>query len=376
VPRVLVAGTFDYDARSRVIISALRLSGFELEVINEPLWGPQRYVLVDQPKLALALKAARTYARLLLRLLRAQRADVLVVLYPGHLDMPLVAAVARLRRVPVLFDMFLSVEDTLVADRSFRQPDSMFARFTRIVDRVASRCATIILTDTPEDADHFAELTGVPRTRFRVLWVGAPDDVFHPLPETSPIPNLVLFYGTYIPLHGAETIIRAAKLLEADDIRFVLIGDGQERPKAERLVKELASGNVELSGLVQLEQLPMQIASAALCLGIFGTTPKAARVVPHKVFQCLAVGRPVLTADTPAIRSAFDAEVATVRAGDAPALAIAIRELLGDTERLESLASAGHARYERDYSEPALGRQLTSIVDELTVDRTADKARP
>ncbi len=365
MPRVLVAGTFDYDARSRVIIAALRLAGVELEVIHEPLWGPQRYVLVDQPKLALAFKAARTYARLLLRLLRARRADALVVLYPGHLDMPLVAAVARLRRIPVLFDMFLSVEDTLVTDRSYRRQESIFGRFTRIVDRVACRLATIILADTPEDADHFAELTGVPRTRFRVLWVGAPDDVFHPLPETSPIPNLVLFYGTYIPLHGVETIIRAAKLLEADDVRFLLIGDGQERSKAEHLVDELSSGNVELSGLVELEQLPAQIASAALCLGIFGTTAKAARVVPHKVFQCLAVGRPVLTADTAAIRSAFDGEVATVPAGDSAALAAAIRELLADQDRLAALSATGHARYERDYSEPALGRQMAKIVAAL-----------
>jgi glycosyltransferase involved in cell wall biosynthesis len=102
-----------------------------------------------------------------------------------------------------------------------------------------------------------------------------------------------------------------------------------------------------------------------LCLGIFGTTAKAARVVPHKVFQCLAVGRAVLTADTPAIRSAFDGEVATVPAGDAPALAIAIRELLADQDRLAALSAAGHARYERDYSEPALGRQMARIVADL-----------
>ena len=298
MPRVLVAGTFDDDARSRVVIKALRLSGAELELIREPLWGQQRYVLVNQPKLLLGLRALRAYGRLLVRVLRAKRSDLVVVLYPGHLDMPLISGIARLRRTPVLFDMFLSAYDSLVTDRSYRRPGSTFGRVARVVDTIGCRCANLILADTPQDADHFADLTGVSRERFRVLWVGAPDDVFRPLPAISPISNLVLFYGTYIPLHGIDTIVRAAKLLEDEGIRFLVIGEGQERPRIETIVQELSIQNVELRGLIDLEQLPVQIASAALCLGIFGTTAKAARVVPHKVFQCLAVGRPVLTADT------------------------------------------------------------------------------
>jgi glycosyltransferase involved in cell wall biosynthesis len=362
---VLVAGTFDDDARSRVVIEALRLSGADLDIIREPLWGSQRYVLVNQPKLRLGLRALRAYARLLWRVSKAKRSDLVVVLYPGHLDMPLISAIARLKHTPVLFDMFLSAYDSLVTDRSYRRPGSAFARAARVVDRVACRCADLVLADTPQHADHFAHLTDVSRERFRVLWVGAPDEVFRPLTAISPISNLVLFYGTYIPLQGVDTIVRAAKLLEDEGIRFLLIGEGQERPRIETIVQELSIQNVELRGLIDLEELPAQIASAALCLGIFGTTAKAARVVPHKVFQCLAVGRPVVTADTPAIQSAFDGEVATAPAGDPRALAIAIRDLLGDESRLSSLASAGHRRYERDYSERALARQIGRIVDEL-----------
>jgi len=130
---------------------------------------------------------------------------------------------------------------------------------------------------------------------------------------------------------------------------------------------------------VPLKEMPLEIAAASLCLGIFGTSAKAGRVIPNKVFECLAVGRPVVTADTPAIRGAFDGEVAVVPAGDPDALAREIKSLLADPTRLASLASSGHERYRRDYSEEALGKLLAGYVAELAARRptaTSDGPRP
>jgi len=279
--------------------------------------------------------------------------------------MPLIGAVARFRRVPVLFDTFISLHDTVVGDRGLRKPASAVGRLTRLVDRIACRSASLVLADTPAHADYFAGLTGLPRDRFRILWLGAQEDVFHPVADATPQERLVVFHGTFIPLQGLETIVRAAKLLEHDNVRIRVIGDGQERPRIEALVRELDVPNLELVGLLPIDELPAEIASAALCLGIFGTTPKAGRVVPNKLFECLAVGRPVVTADTPAIRSAFDGEVAVVPPGDPEALARRIRELLDDDEQRRDLAEAGHARFVRDYSEAALSKLLASYVTEL-----------
>ncbi len=228
-----------------------------------------------------------------------------------------------------------------------------------------ARSADLVVADTPAHAAYFSELTGVPRERFRVLWVGAQERVFSPAPEVAAVPRLVLFYGTYVPLQGIDTIVRAAKLLEHDDVRIRIIGDGQERERIEELVADLGVPNVELVGMVPLEDLPGEIARASLCLGIFGTSEKASRVVPNKLFEALAVGRPVVTADTEAIRSAFDGEVATVPAGDPGALAGAIRELLDDPERLGHLAAAGRARFVESYSAPALTRLLERIIADV-----------
>lgn len=371
-PRVLLAGTFEPEfARNRVIRSLLERAGFDVAVLRRPLWGSRRYALVDSPKLGLALRGVRAYASLVWALCRVERPDAIMVLYPGYFDMPLVGAVARLRRIPVVFDLFISLHDTLVGDRGLRSPQSLAGRAARLVDRLACRSARLVLADTPAHADFFSDLTGVARDRFRTLWLGAQGDVFHPVSGAVSEPNLVLFHGTFIRLQGLDTIVRAAKLLEPENVRFRLVGDGQERPAIEALVGTLGARNVELTGLLPLERIPHEIAGASVCLGIFGTTEKAARVVPNKVFECIAMGRPVVTGDTPAIRAAFSGELVLVPVGDPEQLARALRELLAAPDRLAELGAAGRARFERDYAEAPLARMLAGYLNEILAAPTA-----
>ena len=173
--RVLVAGTFDPDfRRNRVVMTLLERTGFEVEVVQRTLWGTERVALVNASKGKLVTRALRVYPSLLWATLRAKRPDVLLVLYPGYIDMPLLSAVARSRRVPVVFDTFISLHDTVVGDRALRSPTSLLGRATRLADRIACRRADVVIADTPPDADYFAGLADVPRDRFRVLWLGAP----------------------------------------------------------------------------------------------------------------------------------------------------------------------------------------------------------
>lgn len=365
--RVCLAGTFDPQFhRNRILRELLGRTGCEVVVCHVRLWGRREDRIVRGGRLRVVLRALRAYPLLAWRLLAIPKPDVVLVAYPGHFDMPLLAPLARLRGAPVLFDTFLSLYDTIVADRQLVSARSFTARLAARADRVACRLADRVLVDTPQHGEYFAARSGLPRDRFRTLWVGAHEAVFRPQPQVSPVPRQVLFYGTFIPLHGVATIVRAAKLLEGEGIGFRIIGRGQERPAVERLMAQLGSANVELLDPILLEELPAEIARATLCLGIFGTSDKARRVIPNKLFECLAVGRPVVTGDTPAIRGAFaDGEIAMVPPGDPEALAAGIRSLVADDPRREEIGRAGHARYRRDYSQDALADLLRHTIEQV-----------
>src|SRR3546814_10781357 len=112
----------------------------------------------------------------------------------------------------------------------------------------------------------------------------------------------VLFYGQFIPLHGVDTVIRAARLLRNEPVEWQIIGQGQVAPCIRAMLAEEPLPKLHWLEWVEYRQLKQFIAEAELCLGIFGPSEKAASVIPNKVFQLVAAGRPVITRDSAAIR--------------------------------------------------------------------------
>jgi len=192
-----------------------------------------------------------------------------------------------------------------------------------------------------------------------VCFVGAEERLFEPGWHRAD-EFVALFVGKLIPLQGVDTILAAARL--APDIRFRIVGSGQ--------LDELLSDpppNVEHVPWVEYEQLPDEIRQAGCSLGVFGTTGKARRVIPNKAFQAIACGAPLVTADTPAARELLSDEASAllVPAGDAEALAGAIRRLAADPELASRIAAGGRAAYERKASEAVLGERWREIIERL-----------
>ena len=257
--------------------------------------------------------------------------DMVLVTFPGHYLMPLAWVLTRFPRRKLVFDAFISLSDTLVDDRGKVSWMHPYAWFLYAVDYVSCHMADEVLLDTQAHREFFIRRFKLKPERVRVVYLGSRTDLFFPK-ETPKNPNRfdVLFYGTYIPLQGVEHIIEAAAILQPvyPHIQFTLIGSGQTYRQIRALAERKKVHNVSFMPRVPFRELPDRIRSAHLNLGIFGTSGKAQRVIPHKVYDAVACGMHVLTADTPAIRERFtDGEgVLLCEAGNAKAIAEKIAE--------------------------------------------------
>jgi glycosyltransferase involved in cell wall biosynthesis len=336
------------------------------------VWGHDRFTTVRGSRARLALRALRSYARLVLQAAVVPRPDAVVVLYPGHVDMLLLAPIWKLRGVPVVFDPLVSLRDTVVTDRAMVRAGSLPARIVAGVDRVAFALADLVVVDTPEVAAFYRERFGLRSSRTVVIWPGTDTETLGPPAADTGDDGRVMFHGNFIPLHGIETIVRAAALLADTDVEIRVIGGGQERPAVEALVRELGGvPRLTLVDAMPLRGIGDEIRAASVCLGIFGTKPKTGRVVPFKVFEYMALARPIVTADTPAARDALGDDAVLVPPGDAPALADAIRALLVDVDRRRRLGRAAGTRFANRYSTTAQAPTLRASLDRLAAPRRA-----
>ncbi|HAZ29027.1 MAG TPA: hypothetical protein DCY48_04630 [Candidatus Magasanikbacteria bacterium] len=216
-------------------------------------------------------------------------------------------------RVPIIFDAFTSIYDTFVEDRKLAGRYSIKAIYYYLLDFFSCRAAHSIVCDTKEHEQYFRRMFHVGNAkRFLILPVTidcAFIDAITPEGLESVFPKQtfnVLFYGNYIPLQGIEYIIRAAHIIKNEtNIHFTLIGAGQTRPFIESLYKELRLKNITFIDRMSYTDLIRHIKSSDICLGIFGNTEKARRVIPNKVLDCMACGKVVITGKNPEMARNF-----------------------------------------------------------------------
>jgi glycosyltransferase involved in cell wall biosynthesis len=293
------------------------------------------------------------------------RYDILFVGFYGHLIMLVVGLFSR---TPILFDAFVSTYDTLVSDRGVFSPRSIQAKIAWWLDRTACRLADWILVDTPLQATFFQEHFTESSKMISAVPVGCNEDLFF-FQKPKPHANFeILYYCSFLPLHGVDIVVQAASYLKDTPIHFKLIGSGPEYARVRKIAADLSIQQITWIDQIPLERIPSEIASADICLGgHFGSSEKAGRVVPGKLFQMLAVGCPVIAADTEANRALLEHNKNSFLCppGDPRALADAILELYHDPIRREALGDEGHTLFEKHCSEAVIGKNLQEICDYL-----------
>jgi glycosyltransferase involved in cell wall biosynthesis len=371
--KVCYWGTYEREyPRNAVLIAGLRQNGIEVIECHYDLWqGGFRFNKLAllgglRRKLRLAGRALLNYPVLVFGYLRLRDHDAVIVGYLGHLDIFFLWPFAKLKGKPVVFDAFFSLYDTAIGDWRLTSENSLLARLCRLVDSVACRLATLVLVDTEAQRQFFCREFGLASEKVGCLYVGADDSLFVPS-ANSPRPTSfrVLYVGNYVPLHGVPIIMEAARLLKGEEMEFWLIGENHRAALA-KATEDSLSSRVKLYPWMPPQQLRDKISEADVCLGIFGTSDKAKRVIPGKAYLALAMGKPLITGDSPAARELLEhgKNALLCKMGSSHALADAILRLKNDALLRGQIGEKGRQLYQDQCRPTVLGARLVGLIEQ------------
>jgi len=373
--RLVYWGTYDKKReRYRILIEAFRQNDIDILECHEDVWKGIRdksTVLSWRSRFRIFTKHIISYLKLIHRYILLPNHDAVFVGYLGHLDVLVLWPFARLRRKPIIWDAIISIYITTIYDRKMISVFHPLARLIFLWEYLSCHLSDRVLLPSDIRAKKFAIRYRLPEGRARGVFLGAEPLLFPPRKSASRMrlddkdDISVLFYGQFIPMHGVDTIIYAARLMENQPIRWVIIGSGQVETKIEKLLNEKPLPRLKWIPWVAYNELSGWINRADVCLGIFGDSEKAVTSIPNKVFQILSTGTPLITRDSPAIREILTPTmpgVYLVPPNNPAAIAEAINRFKSDRQFLSQVDL--HSKVKRAFQPDAIGREIVRLIRE------------
>ena len=252
---------------------------------------------------------------------------------------------------PIVFDFYLSIYDMMCNDRKVYSPDSFLGKLTYWIEKKSLEKADYVIVDTNKLIESLSNMYGVSPDKFvRVPLTINEENVVKKEVERYKEEFTVLYVGSYIPLHGTEVIIEAARILQEQDeeLFFLMIGQGPDHAKCKELAEKYHLKNIEFKGFMTLEELNYYYNAADINLGLFSTGERANSVVLNKTNDSFRVGKPHLTLETDAMKEAFsDNEDIFYTKDDSPeTLANRIIEIKNDKALLEKVGENALKSYD------------------------------
>lgn len=256
--------------------------------------------------------------------------------------LPLAASVAGRLGVPLVVTLHTSVRHTMRVHnlRSFA-----VRAIGAGVEADVLRQADAVLTLTGRAARHVLA-DGVPPERVHVLPSGFEPALFAAAaadPEVSALPGRrILFVGRLHPQKDLPTLLRAVPLLGTPGARLVVVGDGPDRPQAERLARQLGLGRaVTFLGAVPHHRIP-----AILAAGEVLAMPSRYEELGSVLVEALRAGLPAVASRVGGIPDVVRDGVTglLVPPGDPAALAAGLDRVLGQPTLAARLSAAGRER--------------------------------
>ena len=240
-----------------------------------------------------------------------------------------------------------------------------------LLERFLYKTSEKILTPLPK-AYEYIESLGIPKEK--IVWMpnGVNLNRFDLGRDTlkSKDDFVVMYAGALGAANKLEVIIRCADLVfkSFPQIKFVLIGDGPEKPKLVKMAEKMRLSNIEFKGLVsKREILKCLKGSNVLFFNLEDSPVFRFGISSNKLFDYLASARPVIFSCNAVNNPVAEAGAGiTIPPNDPKALADAVIGLrkMSEEER-ETMGKRGREYVEKYYNISVLASRLDRVLKEV-----------
>ncbi|WP_437974625.1 glycosyltransferase family 4 protein [Sorangium sp. So ce295] len=302
------------------------------------------------------------------------QADVLIATSPQFLAAVAGYGLSRLRGMPFVFEVRDLWPESIVAVGALSAGHAVVRGLTRVEEHLYEASDGIVVV-TQSFRERLIQ-RGVPADKIDVIRNGVDLGRFTPASRDTPLREklgfgdrlVVAYVGTHGMAHGLSAVLDVASGLRArDDIRFLFVGEGAERASLEARARELGLSNVTFLGALPRDAVTEVYATADICLVPLRKTELFQTVIPSKIFEILAMERPIVISVDGEARSIVEEASAGVFAPpeDVQAMTRAIVELASDPERRRRMGSAGRAYVMRSFERDMLAREYVDVLERV-----------
>jgi len=302
---------------------------------------------------------------------RLAKADVVVTTSPQFFNGLAGYFVRLLRRIPWVFEVRDLWPESLIAVGAARNP--MLIRTLEGMERFAYRKADCIVPVTDAFRAHMIE-RGTSADKITVIKNGADLERFKPAQGVDLRSELGLgdkfvaaYFGTHGMAHGLETLLEAAALLrDNEEIQFLMVGDGAERESLERQRTERGLDNVLMLPQQPKERMPALWQTADVSLVLLRDTPLFRTVIPSKIFESLAMEKPVILGVEGESRQLIESSGGgvAIAPGNAADLAAQVLQLSRSRERVREMGVRGAAFVREHFDRAKLARRYAQVLEQ------------
>jgi len=309
-----------------------------------------------------------------IRILRAKKPDVVIVGHPSFITGVVGTLAARYCRIPIVLD-YPDAWTPLALETAGAKHGGGLERALRTIESFVARSASSIISITDELSKYIRHLGA--RAPITTIANGADVELFTP-PERRPprrgnAPYSILYTGRLEAWAGidhlADAIEKIAERL-GDRAEFVFVGDGGA---AKRFKAELRARNLDrycrFEGYQPYDAMPEFIAGCDLAILPFPNTGTTRPSSPLKLFEYMAMAKPVIATNLPGVREAVTDQVVLVEGLDDPLFVESVVRLVDDAHERERLGAAGRALVAGSYSWPRLSERFETELERVAASR-------